>query len=239
MKLSIPTQCSESFDSFRPTSAGNFCQSCQKEVVDFRHMTDSEILAYFAQHRGKTCGSFRPAQLKTYEVPPQRRHRRFHKILGAGALSFSLFTFLPIMKGQAQTQETISVAPDSVALAPADNVNTGDPGYTVIGTIVDEEGSPLAFATILLEGTRQAVSTNEYGKFTFDGLHPGDTLRVLYIGYVPQLIEVPEPRSQRSTRIKFDEEIKLRSHGVYGEVSVEGLYVTKASIWQRIGRAFR
>lgn len=239
MKLSIPNRCTESFDSFRPTSAGGFCQSCQKEVIDFRDMSDGEILSYFAQNQGKTCGSFRPAQLKTYNAPPQQHNRRVHNILGAGVLSFSLFTFLPIIKAQAQTQEIIAVAPDSVELGPTDQVNTADPGYTIEGTIVDEDGVPLPFASVILKGSKQGVGTDSDGKFTLSGLHPGDILIISYIGYESQTYKVPQVDSPNNTPIKLVQKMEMGCTVTLGEVSVEGVYASKSSIWQRIGRAFR
>ena len=50
-KLSIQNPCAEKFEDFRPTPAGGFCQSCQKEVIDFTKMTDQELIDYYNQNK--------------------------------------------------------------------------------------------------------------------------------------------------------------------------------------------
>lgn len=236
MKLSIQNQCSENIASFSPTPAGGFCQSCQKEVIDFRDMTDGEILSYFAQNRGKTCGSFRPAQLKTYNAHPQQHNRRVHNILGAGVLSFSLFTFLPFINAQAQTQETISVSP--VAQKTRTVVNS-DQGYTIEGTLLTEDGEPISGAVVLLKGTDRGMFTDDEGRFTFPDLRPGDMLQISYFGYESLTYTVPPATSGNDHQIKLTQTIMMSCPAFLGEVSVDGLYASKPSIWQRIGSAFR
>ncbi len=239
MKLSIPNQCSESFDSFTSTSAGGFCQSCQKEVVDFRDMTDAEVLSYFTQNRGKTCGSFRPAQLKTYKVQPQQHNHRFTRMLSAGALSFSLFTFLPIIKGQAQTQDPIMVSPVQEEEDVPNQKETGQRSYSMEGTVIDEDGEPLVGVVVLMPGVESGIFTDEDGKFTFPDLQPGNTLVFSYIGYESQAFIVPPANLQNGNRIRLRQTIRMSCPVIMGDVSVDGLYESKPSIWQRIGRAFR
>ena len=43
--ISIKSPCQENFESFEPTQKGGFCDSCQKEVIDFTKMSSQEILA--------------------------------------------------------------------------------------------------------------------------------------------------------------------------------------------------
>lgn len=239
MKLSIPNRCTESFDSFTSTSAGGFCQSCQKEVVDFRDMTDAEILAYFAQNRSKTCGSFRPSQLKNYFPQAEPKRNSLTKIFSAGVLSFSLFTFLPIVKGLAQTPQTITVSP--VNQQNKEPIPTGEnnPGYTIEGILEVDHGHPLAGATVYLQGTGRGVFTDEEGRFSFPDLRPGNTLTFSYVGYETQTYIVPPVDFQSGTDIKLTKTIVMSFPIMLGEVSVEGPYVSKPTLWQRLGRAFR
>ena len=71
-QISIPTPCHERWEEFTPTSTGGFCGSCQKNVIDFSGMSDSQLVAYFRdlptdnQH---ICGRFRNDQLqKNYDI---------------------------------------------------------------------------------------------------------------------------------------------------------------------------
>ena len=54
---------------------------------------------------------------------------------------------------------------------------------TCTGTIVDEEGEPLIGATVRVDGTQLATSTNIDGKFSLAGVKNGATLIITYIGY--------------------------------------------------------
>jgi hypothetical protein len=56
IKLSIPTPCHEDWNTMTATQSGKFCASCQKTVVDFSRMSDAEIMRYFADFQGDTCG---------------------------------------------------------------------------------------------------------------------------------------------------------------------------------------
>ena len=63
MKLHIPQPCPEKWENMNPSEKGRFCAGCQKEVIDFRAMSDMEIKAFFQQRKTKTCGHFRKDQL--------------------------------------------------------------------------------------------------------------------------------------------------------------------------------
>ena len=69
--LSIPTPCPESWADMRPTQGGRHCVSCQKVVQDFTQFTDAELVAWFAQHDGPTCGRLRDDQVNVllYDSP--------------------------------------------------------------------------------------------------------------------------------------------------------------------------
>lgn len=66
-QLNIENPCHEQWESFTPTSTGGFCASCQKNVIDFSRMSESELVAFFRDHQNSSqglCGRFREDQLK-------------------------------------------------------------------------------------------------------------------------------------------------------------------------------
>lgn len=71
-QLNIPKPCSEQWDKFTTTPEGGFCGSCQKDVIDFTQMSESQLVAYFRDlpaKENKICGRFRNDQLeKNYRV---------------------------------------------------------------------------------------------------------------------------------------------------------------------------
>src|SRR5687767_3696305 len=67
IKIAVSKPCHEKWASFKKTTNGGFCSSCQKEVIDFTSWSDERIKSYFKNLPASTCGRFRPQQLKVYE----------------------------------------------------------------------------------------------------------------------------------------------------------------------------
>ena len=59
----------------------------------------------------------------------------------------------------------------------------------VTGRIVDEKGNTLPGATVIIQGTTQGVVTDADGNYTIN-VRPNDVLRVSYIGYKTEVVEV-------------------------------------------------
>lgn len=69
MKISINTPCHEDWGKMQVGNGYKFCNSCQKNVVDFTQKSDVEIIQYFTQfNSNSTCGRFNNSQLNT-ELP--------------------------------------------------------------------------------------------------------------------------------------------------------------------------
>jgi hypothetical protein len=65
MKFSIPEPCHEDWTKMTPTQQGAFCGNCQKNVVDFTKLTDTEVLQYLNNNRHKqVCGKIDNTQLQ-------------------------------------------------------------------------------------------------------------------------------------------------------------------------------
>ena len=46
LKLHIPESCQEEWQDMLPHSKGRYCLSCQKQVIDFTNMTDSQLVEF-------------------------------------------------------------------------------------------------------------------------------------------------------------------------------------------------
>ncbi len=53
----------EAMENMNPTEQGWFCLACQKEVVDFRHYSDEQLIDFFTNSAPGTCGMYTPQQL--------------------------------------------------------------------------------------------------------------------------------------------------------------------------------
>lgn len=60
---------------------------------------------------------------------------------------------------------------------------------TVTGRIVDEKGNPIPGATVLIQGTTQGVATDTDGNYAIS-VRPTDALRVSFIGYKTEVVEL-------------------------------------------------
>lgn len=66
LNISIPNPCSANWDAMQTNSIGKHCSSCNKTVVDFTTMNESEIKDYFVNHTNdKTCGRWKNYQIYT------------------------------------------------------------------------------------------------------------------------------------------------------------------------------
>jgi hypothetical protein len=72
IRLSIADPCQENWDAMNPVGNGRYCHSCQKAVVDFSTMSDTQLIAYFAKPASNLCGRFLPGQLDRTIAAPQR-----------------------------------------------------------------------------------------------------------------------------------------------------------------------
>jgi hypothetical protein len=74
IQLSVPTPCYENWDAMTPAEKGRFCSSCQKQVMDFSNMADSQVAAFFRKKTtGSVCGRFLTEQLnRPMDIPKKR-----------------------------------------------------------------------------------------------------------------------------------------------------------------------
>jgi hypothetical protein len=64
LTIQIPEPCHEDWNKMTPKDNGSYCGSCEKTVVDFSKMNDTQIAQYVAAHPDeKMCGRFANTQL--------------------------------------------------------------------------------------------------------------------------------------------------------------------------------
>ncbi|WBX74314.1 carboxypeptidase-like regulatory domain-containing protein [Tenacibaculum pacificus] len=215
--LEINTPCSEKFNEFKPTKLGGFCNSCNKEVIDFTKMTTQEISHYFKNNTSKnTCGQFNKKQLTTYNEKPIRR-KKYGFLATFGLAILSLFSFDTT---QAQEGNT-----------PIDknNIDLNNQGYDILvrGVVSDESG-PLPGASVILEGTDISTETDFDGNFTFPKLlKKGDILIFSFIGLENKKVIIQNNKSVRAINLKVG--MTLDSCILAGKVAVKKVYSSKKS----------
>ena len=74
IQLTIADPCHENWDNMTQAEKGRFCNSCQKQVIDFSNMSDSQLAAFFKKPKDESvCGRFYHDQLdRSIEIPKKR-----------------------------------------------------------------------------------------------------------------------------------------------------------------------
>jgi hypothetical protein len=76
-QLQIPTPCHENWANMQPSDKGRHCAACQKTVVDFTAMSDTEIIRYMSKASANVCGRFTSGQVNRPLIPltPPQKNR--------------------------------------------------------------------------------------------------------------------------------------------------------------------
>jgi hypothetical protein len=73
ISIQIPTSCHEDWDSMTAATQGRYCNSCEKTVIDFTSMSDTQLANFFAKKKENVCGRFYSDQLDTAIAIPKRQ----------------------------------------------------------------------------------------------------------------------------------------------------------------------
>jgi hypothetical protein len=235
INIAIKKPCSENFNDFQYTGMGGYCASCQKEVTDFRRMTDQEIQNYFKIQKKKTCGYFLESQLKTYSCANDNKRKQNFTPFGVGMLSFSLLSLLTFNNSLAQknskTIESYTVQKENSDTKESDST-TSTQDNIISGIVIDEHKQPLPGATISLKGANITTSTDFDGKFTIHTpLDKENVFVISYIGYVTNEVKTAENTMTIS--------LKPYQGEMMGEVSVNRIYKSKQSFLDKLKNMFK
>ncbi|MCI2230112.1 carboxypeptidase-like regulatory domain-containing protein [Polaribacter sp. MSW13] len=206
--LAVKTPCSEKFETFKKTQKGGFCNSCNKEVIDFTKMTTYEIVNYFKKNNHNTCGQFMKHQLSS---PPQKLPKRKLSFFGGiGLAFFSFFTF-----GTLQAQKKSSNK----------EIKQLKKDFFIKGIVSDESG-PLPGVSILLQGTNKGTQTDFDGRFKFPiVLKKDDVLIFSYLGFETKKITIDGKHSNKNITLNVN--FKNESYVLMGAVEVKKVYKSK------------
>ncbi|WP_250434055.1 carboxypeptidase-like regulatory domain-containing protein [Hanstruepera flava] len=219
--LDIKKPCLENFNTFRPTEMGGFCDSCNKEVVDFTSMNSKEIITFFKnKNKNNTCGRFNSNQLTTYNKTP-KKNRTLSFISSIGLACLTLFSFSNSYSQELQKQNDASNQDPS-------NINdvSQENEIEVKGTVLDENGLPLPGVNIIQKGTTNGTQTNFDGEFKFpEKLNKGDVLSFSFLGYETREIIINSQNSK--TKIQMEVNMDALEFVVMGKVATKGIYKSK------------
>ena len=159
MKVNLPEPCHEDWDKMDSQEKGRFCGSCQKLVIDFTQMSDTEIINYFKEYKSQnTCGHFKKSQVDRKLKEPETPHRRlFLKELAAACFAF----FVASTDAKAQGETIINQQHQSAETSNEEQKTE----IAINGKIVNGK-EVLSNAIISIKGTEQKTYSLENGLFS-------------------------------------------------------------------------
>jgi hypothetical protein len=232
-QIQIPNPCSQNPRNFTPTGKGGFCQSCQKEVVDFRKMSENEVIDFFKSISKKRCGIFYPHQLKSEEVP--FRKVKFPILWAIGFWGITGFSFpaLGQSSGQPKSEQTTIDKKEDLKSS-----SSFLPKRTIKGRVIDfyfNETQPLSGALVAIKGLAIGTTADQDGYFELevpDFVTSQKIILVLsFIGY--KINEVTVYDTQLPVQLG---EIQLQEDNNF--VMGEFIYL-KPNLWQRFKGVFK
>ena len=170
LQIRLPNPCHEDWNKMSPAEQGRFCNSCQKAVVDFTGMSDSQLVAFFKKpSTGSICGRFDNDQLgRNLSIPGKRMPwlKYFLQLL--------VPTFLFAFKAKSQGEPRLmgdTVLVDSRKNLKDKNGNVKDEKVDLKrlkGKVTDEDGVPIYGVTVNIKGANWGVMTDENGNYEID-----------------------------------------------------------------------
>jgi hypothetical protein len=245
-----------------PTQCGAFCQACQKEVVDFRRMSEAEIVDRLSKASGKVCGKFAADKLDR----PLVRHEPDAAWYSWKKWAIAAGVLLGVGSAKASNMDSDTIAKpvvDTIKLEPvviAERCNAAprvmgmlvekveplkvtqplwkEDTITVRGRITDINNEPVDMAFIIIDTATYAY-TDIDGYYTLpipQSYHnKAVSFRVHYIGYSDTTFVLVANQSKT-------QDVKLTEQW---ESVMMGLFIKETPrskirrFFHRIGNAFR
>lgn len=219
IKIEVKSPCKENFNDFTPTKKGGFCQTCDKEVIDFTRMNTDEIIEFFRTNQSKnTCGRFKSKHLNSTLSGNLKAKKGILK-----RLSFTLIAMFSLSKIEAQVTQKLNMFSSSSNSKMLASINENT--IYVQGNVNDGE-LPLPGVNVLLADTLIGTTTDFDGNFTFPKkLKKGDILVFSYFGMNSKKIEVTKESNELN--ISLDINLELDEVIIVGKVATKGVYKSK------------
>jgi len=222
-QINIAEPCHEDWHKMSPVEQGRFCGSCQKNVIDFTTKSDEEIISFFNNYNGSSCGRFTNEQLnrpiQSIELKPASRFIKY---------AASLLLPAAFVSAKINAQTTTPVIGDTTTAAQIDL-----PEEIILGTfikappvkeklvrgqVVDAEtNEPLSNVSVMIKGTNKGVFTDANGRFTLPITNGKEVIHYSNVGYETAEIKISKLANRNEVIFKMKMAPRLM-----GEVIVVG-----------------
>jgi hypothetical protein len=259
IKLSIPTPCHEDWNTMTATQSGKFCASCQKTVVDFSRMSDAEIIRYFTDFQGDTCGRLTEKQLNSVIAEPLVLKPNYRWAYALSALLLPTIAASQTVKNSAPMEMRDPSVASFLAMTSEAKSVVGTDFLTIEGQVnaLGDTFSPVDGAIVAVNINDKIVAytqTDSLGNFTlnlpksYDNQH--FSLDISQIGYEKQQLPfenfgaIKDNRlfiSLKNTPIEIGEAVVCTGYSSHTSkgVVVSAVITHKYNIFQRTKYFFK
>jgi hypothetical protein len=246
LQLHIPVPCHESWNNMSLETEGRFCSSCQKTVIDFTAMSDQEIIQYFKNAKGNTCGRFSEDQLdKSYTLHSEKRLNWFKYFIQV-LIPTVLITAKSYSQGEVKAKPLICnspIKPDERARIRLGGVSSVQPVSVVYGKVTNKEGQALEGASVFIKGAGYGMAADKNGVFVLSAKNKFPlTISISYVGYETGEVAVDEKKAESPLNIVLNESTMgevvvisygtIKCRGIMGDV-YSGVKVTAFDDFKR------
>lgn len=226
--LSIPKPCHEQWQQMTTVRNGRYCGHCCKTVVDFTVMSNQDVINYLAKN-GNVCGRLNTSQLSSINNELLNTPIQNWK---TWLTALSLLLLTPIAKVEAKIQNKIEQGPRPLK----DKVLQQDTARLfIINGVVKDLYSLMPGATISIKGEAARVISDNEGRFKLASTSLNDTLRVTFIGYVPQEFKISDIINKQNFVIIMADDLTSNRW----QTVVAGGICVRASLPKRIWRKIK
>jgi CarboxypepD_reg-like domain/Secretion system C-terminal sorting domain len=188
ISLQIPTSCHESWDGMTTNTKGKFCNNCEKTVIDFTEMSNTQLANFFIKNKEKVCGRFNSEQLHTeYAIP--KRTIPWLKYFFTITLPAFLFSQKSNGQNNIKNEKVVFVEKERIE-TDIENKNFSD--RILKGKVIDDKGNPVSYASIMITNTRFGTISDEMGKFNLTIKGNKNSITISAVGYQTKRVFINE-----------------------------------------------
>ena len=181
--LNIPEPCTQDWHQMLPGDTGRFCTHCSKTVIDFRGLTDVQIVDLLEQNKGGLCGRLKTEQLnRPISAKGQvTRSRSRLKEIFAALLLFAGTRFAGASPSK-PPQVVVSLEKNAFTESVGDDNETTQ-RHTLTGTVIDSAyQEPIVTAVVRNKTSNVCQLTDLDGNFSIEAAE-GETIEISYIAH--------------------------------------------------------
>jgi len=188
--VTIDKPCAQNWDEMEKKDGFNFCEACNKCVIDFTGYSNAEIIKTLANASSEVCGRLSKNQLAQLNyhlavVPPNRNWMKYLGVLAIGVSIFGQTLSASAANFPVNTEISTELKGNADELKPITIKK-------VSGRIVGADKKPLQGIKLIIPNTKYYALTDKDGRYEIkfaQGIHPKNNIIIVqslrFTGEIP------------------------------------------------------